>query len=191
MRYVLVHGAAVRRCRTHLPNLEEYLELAPVETFCPGYILMLSAHWLNRRAATRLAAVLQPGDIVIAHSNGCHIADLAMRKWPDIESTCRLVALSPALDKDYAFSVGWETVDVFYNPGDRLSWLARHIPCHPWGAMMGAGIMGRRLRMLPQERNHNIPEFVGRNLNYEHNLYLQPPIVEAFAIKLERYLSAK
>ena len=186
MKTILVHGAFVRGCNSSINNLEEYIDHCHI--FCYGFVFVLTAPLLNGSKATKLASIIEDNDIVVAHSNGNIIADKAIRKSK--AAGCRLVALSPALDSDYMFSSRWGKVDIFYNPGDKLSFMAHYIPKHPWGAMMATGILGRKLRLMPIERNHCIPKFMGTNTNYHHGIYLEEPSVRSFGPRLNRLLGS-
>ncbi len=185
-RVILVHGAGVRNDRTRLWNLAPILARGfRVKRFCYGYVgLVYGQFSRTSKAAERLSNMLSDRDIVVAHSHGNVVAERAVTRAQGL----RLVCLSPALDSGHRFSRVWDRVDVFYNPGDKFSWWAEHVPWHPWGAMLATGIMGREL----EKREHNLSfqEFTAKNVDVEHGKYLMRPDVYDFGERLLEWLNS-
>ena len=190
-RIILVHGAGAYGGKSNLFNLMLYSHI-PCLCFRYGLVLTVWGWWHTRSGAELLSKVFLQGDLVISHSHGALVADRAMRRYRErtgVPSFISLIALSPALEQDYTFSDGWDAIDVFYNPGDKLSWYASHIPwpfpAHEWGSMMSTGILGRDIKK--NEHNYLIPRLVD-NVDAEHGNYLVHPLVNKFAHKLFLYI---
>lgn len=105
-----------------------------------GYALALTTgltDWLNERRAAKLASVFQPGDSIIAHSNGCAIAYLLQNAMP----IDRLILVQPALDS-------WRTFDnvrkvlVLRNDEDEVVGAATLGFASAWGDMGKVGYTG-------------------------------------------------
>lgn len=104
-----------------------------------GRLGRLGVRLRNKGIAATLKTILQPDDIVIAHSNGCAITYLAM----EMGATCKhVVLINPALDADKEIA-NVRNVTVFYSPTDKWTWLAKFIPWSPWGAQGRKGFTGK------------------------------------------------
>jgi hypothetical protein len=139
-RIILVHGIRSSEGRSNVRKLVPALQAEGLETtvFEYGFIRFFTARWLNSSLAKRLAAIARPGDIVVAHSNGCAIAHRASeRENADFGG---VVFIQPALDPERTTRAPW--VDVYFNAGDHVTWFAKLLPWHTWGEMGSVGYTG-------------------------------------------------
>lgn len=128
-----------------------------------GYVLVPVT---NRKAVSAVMAGVEPGDTVVAYSNGA---------WASVQAAelgkqmTHLVLVSPALHKGHAFPDHIHRIDVFYDPDDvptRLAkWWRKFTGIFPWrwGSPHGWGEMGRTgySGTDPRVRNHRLPKNTG------------------------------
>lgn len=121
-----------------------------------GYALAITSRWKNKARAELIAQFIEPGDAIIAHSNGCLIT-LIMLKMGICPSIVTL--LQPALDTDTVFPLGNYKINVFYNEEDKATLLARWLLWfhHPMGAMGRYGYEGNDYRIT----NYDTLELLG------------------------------
>ena len=170
-RVILVHGAGVFFGDSSLFRLDYQLmsQGVSVVKFRYGFTFTLSVFFANGRASKSLAKIMRPYDLIIGHSNGCLVADKAIRLEEKFDGAgiC-LLCFSPALNKDHEFSGRWKQIDVVSNPGDYTS-ISEWIPFHPWGSMMRDGIINRALRH--NESVTSIQKVTGMNRSFGHGSY--------------------
>lgn len=111
-----------------------------------GYAYALLTRWQNPGRAKKLAALIQPGDIVVGHSNGCALAWLAA--WDYKAKWGGAVLMNPALDCDRVMPPGVPWVNLYSNQHDLAVKVAAFFPKHPWGAQGKVGICLRDDRYL-------------------------------------------
>lgn len=142
-RVILVHGFNVRDGGAgSILQLTPFLEQAGfrVKKFRYGFLFLIGVRMFNDRFARMLADFAEPGDVVIAHSNGGAIAHLAAAKYGAEFS--HLVLINPALDSDVRFPAWLESVQVWHSPSDAPVQWARWLPWHAWGDMGAVGYQG-------------------------------------------------
>lgn len=107
------------------------------------WTFILGVYLFNKARARRLAESIMPGSIVIAHSNGCAIANMASRMTNNIE---KLVYVNPALECDLICGPSVKAVDVWHSKTDRPVLFSEYLPCLIWGAMGRYGYCGTDTR---------------------------------------------
>jgi pimeloyl-ACP methyl ester carboxylesterase len=142
VRAILLHGFNVsdEGDRT-IGRLQPYLDQAGLHVKRPryGWLGLLGVRLLNRRFARLIADLAEPGDIVIAHSNGCAIAAEAADLGAPFGE---MVLINPALDSDRQFPRQVGRVHVWHSPSDAPVWASKFIPWHSWGDMGAVGYRG-------------------------------------------------
>ena len=146
-RVHIIHGIHVSEPDNSVGKLRPYFETYgyPVLVHDYGHIFAWQARFRNEGIAERIAKHVQPGDIVIGHSNGCAIIHLMAKKGVQFKGA---VLINAALDRDAQIENGAEWVHVYHNKGDGWTSLSRLLFWHPWGAMGQKGYEGpdRRVR---------------------------------------------
>jgi len=182
-RAILVHGFNVwDNGAGTVDRLEPYLEKAGfnVAQFDYGWIFLLRVRLNNKRYARRLAAMTQPEDVLIGHSNGCNIITEA--GW--IGAHCRhAVFINPALDSDAPIPPRFGGVDVWHSPSDAPVRLARFLWFHPWGNMGARGYRGKDWRV----RNFNKQEDFDVS-SAAHSDVFSPALLPYFAPKIVAHI---
>lgn len=126
-----------------------------------GYAMALTSRYKNPKRAEKIAPLIQDGDIIIGHSNGCHIASLIVGLGVKVEG---LVMLQPALDKDWKYPDGDYWINVFHNKNDRVTWLARFWPFgHPYGSQGTYGHKGDQ-----RSKNYNTLRLCNAGGHFQH-----------------------
>lgn len=88
----------------------------------------------NEKRAKALASIIRPGDLLIGHSNGCALIDMALHQLASLHpATVKVAYFNPALDKDAPLAANVEKCLLFYTPSDHTVWKAKLLPFHPWG----------------------------------------------------------
>lgn len=104
--------------------------------------------YFNWYQAKRLAKIIKNrGEkcIVIAHSNGCAIANMISSKYG--ANVQGLVCINPALDRDTKFADCYEFIHVYHNRDDQPVKMSKWLPKHPWGEMGAYGYNGKDPRV--------------------------------------------
>lgn len=127
-----------------IPNLEDKGYDIKVHNY--GYVYALTTRWRNPERAAVISRQICPGDIIIAHSNGCDITRLMLNAGIAPRG---VIFLQPALDVDTIFPEGNYWINVFYNEQDKAVFLAKWFLWfhHPYGAMGRYGYQGNDLRV--------------------------------------------
>lgn len=102
-----------------------------------GYAYAVLTRFQNPGRARALADLIQPGDVVLGHSNGCCLAYLASQLGAPIGGA---ILLNPALDTDKVMAPQVPWVNLYPNRHDEAVKYAGLWPAHPWGAQGRAGI---------------------------------------------------
>ena len=112
-----------------------------VYPFHYGFAYAVTTALLNPGRAKKLAALVEPGDVIMGHSNGC---DLGWRAAMLGAPIAGLVLINPALKPDIEFSPQVQWVRVYYNKGDEVVPWANKLFLfdHSWGAMGRDGYTG-------------------------------------------------
>lgn len=140
-RVVLIHGVRVRKNNRDLYRLATAFRAAGFCVTIPryGYIpacLIGAIPWLDNRIADSMAGFIEPGDILVGHSNGATLAYLISKRHP----LRGAVLINPALECDAVPNADF--VHVYHNEGDLIVRLAALIPFNIWGAMGAVGYCG-------------------------------------------------
>ena len=167
---ILVHGAGVFLGNSRLFNLYTPLKNKgfAVNRFRYGYVFVLTSFVRNIFAAKKLGKIIKENNIIIGHSNGCLVADMAIKHAASYGGTS-LICLAPALDTQHVFDWRWKDITIIRSPGDYTS-LAEYIPLHPWGAMMRDGILNRETEK--REHQMTIQDITDDNKRYGHGGFL-------------------
>lgn len=110
-----------------------------------GWTGLVGVRLCNGKLARWLARLSRPGDVVLAHSNGCAVAAKAVDYGAELSG---LVFLNPALDRDWAPGPAVQWWHVYYNARDPWTAAARWLPWHPWGAMGHDGPSSEDTRLM-------------------------------------------
>lgn len=157
MKVILVHGIHAREGDSNmaalLPHLSACLPGRRVMLFGYGFMGFWQARFDNARHARALAALIEPGDVVITHSNGAAIAYLACRRHG--AAPAGIVNINPALDRWRTAPVEW--VETIHSDGDRWVWLSQWLPFHLWGDQGKVGYRGGEDNTI----NHHATAFSG------------------------------
>lgn len=151
-RILLVHGIYSREGESNVWNMKAPLEQAtglPVVVFEYGYMHPVQARFDNPRIARRLADVMEPGDIIVNHSNGAAVTYLATVKHGARPSG--VVMINPALDEWRMPVCDW--AHVYYNAADDVVWWAHLLPGNVWGEMGRVGFIPQGKRPPAWTRN--------------------------------------
>lgn len=163
-RVILVHGFNVKDggagttdgLRPHFAR-----EGFKVLEFDTGWRFLAGVRFGNAKRARRLARMIQPGDLLVGHSDGCNLINLASWHLSGSGSAkpAAAIYLNPALDRDAQLAPQVKGALVFHTPSDRVVAFARKLPWHPWGDMGRVGYVEKNA-VYQDGRYHNI--------SYEH-----------------------
>jgi hypothetical protein len=145
-RAILVHGFNVRdKGAGSIDKLGSYLEARAfrIQQFDYGWLFLLGVRMKTRKHARRLAAMSQPGDVAVGHSNGCNL--IVEAAWRGARFK-RVVFINPALDADTPLPPQIDRCDVWHSPSDQAVRFARFLWFHPWGNMGAIGYVGNSKR---------------------------------------------
>lgn len=175
-RVILVHGFNVRDggagttdgLRPHFAR-----EGFKVLEFDTGWRFLAGVRFGNAKRARRLARMIQPGDILIGHSDGCNLINLASWHLSGTEQPkpAAAVYLNPALDRDTQLAPQVKSALVFFTPSDWIVRVARWLRWHPWGDMGRVGYI---------EKNAVYQDGRYHNMSYEHLAIAAPGHSGAF-----------
>ena len=181
----LIHGFNVSDYgASGIGQLAPHFEAAGFRASVVGYpwTWLLTLRARNRAVADRLLEQLRPGDVMVAHSNGAAIADLAAREYDRVDEL-GAIYINPALPREQPVPPALSWLHVLYAPSDQpVRWASRlrrwtaWLPWqeHPWGAMGAYGYRGDD----PRVTQANIDEQAARPL--KHGGVLQRPKVDRF-----------
>ena len=142
-----------------------------------GWTFLLGARFGNKQRAERLAALVQPGDIAVGHSNGCTIIHYATTIF---KAALRcLVYVNPALDCDAEPAEHVESVHVWHSPSDAAVRAASVIPFVSWGMMGASGYTGADPRVVNFDKENDF-DLSSR----EHSDVFSPRLVTYFGSRM-------
>jgi hypothetical protein len=109
-----------------------------------GYILGIETRIINPVVVGTLLAYIEPGDVLIGHSNGAAVAYDLMRAGAPVEG---LVLINAAVEQTIVRQAPCKWIDVYFNPGDEITEAAKigqelGITDPIWGEMGHAGYKG-------------------------------------------------
>jgi hypothetical protein len=147
MRIHLLHGIHTEGANQAPELLIPYLKSAGFDVRYAdyGFILAVESRIVNPIVVGSMLPYIEPGDIVIGHSNGCAIAYDLMHAGAPFGGA---VFINAALEQDIIRPVPCKWIDVYYNGGDTITEAARvaeqlHIVDANWGEMGHAGYVGK------------------------------------------------
>ena len=120
-----------------------------------GHWHRLRVRLANKPLAKLIAAMAEPGSVLIGHSNGACLAQMAAIAGAQIS---RMVLINPALDAAAALPPDIRC-DVYHSPSDRVVELAKWIPWSPWGNMGRIGSTGNGI-------NHDLEKITGNEIGH-------------------------
>ena len=158
MKIYLIHGFNVSDGGERTTDqLIEPLTLAGHEVVELDY-----GHWhrlrvrlANKPLSKIIAAMAEPDSVLIGHSNGGCLAQMAAMAGAKIK---RMVLINPALNSDIVMPANIRC-DIYYSPHDRVVELSRWIPWSPWGNM---GRVGSTLGGI----NHDLEQITGTRVGH-------------------------
>ncbi len=141
----LVHGIHTEP-DSPVKGLIPYLRTAGFIVRYPeyGYELAVETLYLNPIIEGVMMPYVEPGDILIGHSNGCAISYHMMQQGaPAIGA----VFINGALEQTLKRPIGCAFIDVYYNPGDEVTEIAKiggefGIFDDDWGELGHGGYIG-------------------------------------------------
>lgn len=160
-RILLVHGIYSREGESSVWHMKAPLEKAtglPVVVFEYGYEHIIQARFENPAIAKRLAHIMEPGDIVVNHSNGAAVTWLATQNEGARPSG--VVMINPALDEWRMPLCDW--AHVYYNAEDEIVWLSHLLIGNIWGEMGKTGF--RYLKTTQTLAETECLQFIGADL---------------------------
>lgn len=164
-RVILVHGfASPFSGKFDIDTYGPYWLRAGYEVLQFDYGFRLFVSIRNDKWARRLKEVTLPGDTVLAHSNGCLVAQKASLLGAPFD---RLVLLCPALDVDAEFGEQVRRIDVWYAAHDYPTKISQFLPGHSWGPMGALGYRGTN----PKVVNHDRESFPVKSYTHLDLLY--------------------
>ena len=144
LRAILVHGYNVKDGGAGTTDaLRPLFEAAGYEVleFDTGWRGLFMVRFGNAKRARRLARMIKPGDLLIGHSDGCNLINLASWNLANgSRPTPKLVAyVNPALDRDTQLAPQIDGAIVCHTPSDNVVKVAKLLPFHNWGSMGAYG----------------------------------------------------
>ena len=138
-RAIVVHGFNVRdggAGTTGQAAIRLREKGVDVIEFKPGWRGLLGVRLGNKRRAQNLAKLIEPGDLLIGHSDGCNLIDKACHELSSLGSeTVDCVYFNAALDRDTALSKIVSKCLVFHTESDNTVRVSKWLALHPWGEM--------------------------------------------------------
>lgn len=153
MKVHLIHGIHTKKEETSTPErlIPDLLAVGYSEEDIVnheyGWAFGITSRWANDERAAEIARKINPGDVIIAHSNGCLITKIMLADCGILPR--RVILLQPALDVDTVFEQGNYDINVFFNKEDKATLIARMFLWfhHPYGAMGRYGYRGSDYRI--------------------------------------------
>ena len=102
-----------------------------------GYAYAMLTRWQNPGRSERLAALIEPGDVLLGHSNGCCLIWMAAELGAPIGGA---ILINPALDSDKVMAKQVKWVNIYANRQDEAVKVAAVFPAHPWGSQGRDGL---------------------------------------------------
>lgn len=129
-------------------------EILPFQTviLSYGYVAAIMSPVINiidYFAEKKLRSQIEPGNILIGHSNGCAVG----WRLTNMVQSKGLVLINPALDADVEFDPALEFIHVYWSPKDEIAWASQFIPWSDWGKMGTTGYKGKDARVKQWNMN--------------------------------------
>ena len=187
----LVHGIHTNPKSRRLRDMAEHIEAGaemPVEYFEYGHIYAVQTRFVNPGIAERLCDMVEPGDVLVGHSNGACIAMRAL--WMNAPAL-GLVCLNAALKDNIEVPRQLYWMHVYFNRHDEaVPWAAwsPHILTDPlWGDMGDDGYLGKDLRVRQwncDAKRDGLPDLRG------HSSIIDPANSKAWGMFIGRQIKA-
>jgi len=105
---------------------------------------LMNVRYGNRKRAEAVAEMIQPDDLLVGHSNGCAIINIACWLLAKVnpEHRVRCMWLNPALDADSPISPIVSNFLVLHTHTDRVVQISKLLRHHRWGDMGRVGYKG-------------------------------------------------
>lgn len=182
-RIILVHGfASLWSGKLDIDQLAPTFIKRGYEVTHMDYGFRIITTPRNPKVAAKLAAMVEPGDIIVAHSNGALVALLASKLNYEMST---VVLIRPALDTDAIFGVSVNRIIVYHSRFDEaIQGVARWLPFkHPWGPAGAEGLDD------PRAENINAASMPDGSRSFFHLDWSLPskrgPFANAICDKLE------
>jgi pimeloyl-ACP methyl ester carboxylesterase len=180
-RIIMIHGWRVRdRGKRTLGPLADALRDLEHEVilYSYGYVFTRrKTEMVSRKTAKLLSTKIEPGDVVIGHSNGARVAFELSFYAPLIR---RMVWLNPALDPDVVPAKTVQKCLVVHSKRDRATRIAKWLPGSIWGAMGTVGYLPSEEDGFPVDRRMKGLEHSGRHSDYHLNPKMWARFVDKF-----------
>lgn len=131
---------------SQVKGLIPYLQAAGFVVKYPeyGYELAIETRFENPVVEGTMRPYVEPGDIFIGHSNGCAITYHMMQQGAPVIGA---VFINGALEQSLKRPIGVQFIDVYYNPGDDITQVAKigaefGVFDEDWGELGHAGYLG-------------------------------------------------
>ena len=144
-----------------------------------GYAYAVLTRWQNPGRAKRLAALVQPGDVLLGHSNGGCLVWMAAELGAPIGGA---ILVNPALDSDKVMAKHVRWVNIYANRQDEAVKVATIFPAHPWGAQGRDGLTvddSPRSKVIWTSSEHNDAPAV-----HGHSAVLEPGAIEPWSSRI-------
>jgi len=193
-RVLLVHGFNVRDggkgstdgLRSHFEG-----EGFAVAEFDTGWRFLAGVRWGNAKRARRLARMIRPGDLLVGHSDGCNIINLA--SWhlsgSSLKKPVAVIYLNPALDRDTQLAPQIVGALVFATRSDRIVQIASWLRWHPWGDMGRVGYRDAPVYQDPRYRN-TFYEHLGIKKAGHSGAFKRPDYLRRIFVRIELFLQS-
>lgn len=149
-----------------------------------GYELALETKVVNQMISGTIAAYVEPGDILIGHSNGCALAYAIMQTGVKVGGA---VFINGALENNFPRPPGCPWIDVYFNQGDEITRAAQlgeelGIVTPIWGELGHSGYVGKdsAVASIDCYRTPDMPQVDG------HSDFFTPAKLEAWAAYLDK-----
>jgi pimeloyl-ACP methyl ester carboxylesterase len=146
----LIHGIRTEP-NSPVKGLIQYLEAAGHTVKYPeyGYELAIETRIFNPAIVGILLPFIEPGSILIGHSNGCAISQALIMAGAPVKGA---VFINGALETNFPIPASLEFVDCFFNSGDDITEIAKlgeELNIYPgdWGALGHFGYQGNDPRV--------------------------------------------
>lgn len=147
----LIHGIRTEP-NSPVKGLIPYLEDAGFSVRYPdyGFEWALETGFVNTMLEGALLPYIEPGDVVVGHSNGCALAYHLMQLGAPIKGAA---FINGALEQKIVRpGTHVEFIDVYFNPGDQITEVAKyanefHIVDSLWGELGHGGYVGNDPRI--------------------------------------------
>lgn len=193
-RVILVHGFNVRDggkgttdgLRSHFEG--EGFEVSEFDT---GWRGLAGVRFGNAKRARRLARMIQPGDLLVGHSDGCNLINLASWHLSGSEQPkpAAVVYLNPALDHDTQLAPQVVEALVFHTHSDRIVQIASWLRFHPWGDMGRVGYHDEPV-YHDSRYNNTAYEHMGIKCPGHSGAFKRPDYLQRIFVRIQLFLQS-